>query len=138
MKRVLRETKKNDTNDPSKFNPDSKEAYFEKDSTGPEENDIIVGKFIWHREKSNNNLNDTRDNKGGFSFYYARRIYDDDYFYYIPIRKNKKKIILGHGYGVGRLPQPVNFPLLTIDMKEEVQGKNILELFPQDMPMKLK
>ncbi|MDR0556621.1 MAG: hypothetical protein LBG43_01930 [Treponema sp.] len=129
MKRVLlREIKKVEINDPSKFNPDSEEACFGKDNTGPEENDVIVGKFIWHREKSNSNLDDTGDNKGGFSFYYARRIYDDDYFYYIPIRKNKKTVIPGRGHGVGRLPQPDNSPLLTIDMKEEIQGKKYIRI----------
>jgi uncharacterized DUF497 family protein len=125
---VFRETKQIEMNDPSKFDPDSDEAYFYKDTSGPEENDVIVTKFIWHRGKSNANIDDTREYKGGFSFYYARHIYEDKYFYYIPPRKNKKQVIPGRYHGVGKLPKPDNSSLLVVDTREEVHGKKYLRI----------
>jgi hypothetical protein len=58
--------------------PDSQEAWFSIDASGPENEDVIVDKFIWNRKKSNENLTDPRQGKG-FSFYYARHAFDDDF-----------------------------------------------------------
>jgi hypothetical protein len=62
--------------------PDSYEAYYLEDPGDP--NGLVVVKddvltFTWYREKSNENLIDTRDNKKGFSFYFARGVYYDEY-----------------------------------------------------------
>ena len=59
-------------------NPDSREAYFSVDVSGPENEDVIVDRFIWNRKKSNENLSDPRQGKG-FSFYLARHVFDDDF-----------------------------------------------------------
>ena len=89
MKRTLKRLREKEIefNNPQKFDPDSDAAYYDKDTSGLEENDVIVDNFIWHREKSNQNVSDPRENKGGFSFYYARHAYDDDDFYPIPKKK---------------------------------------------------
>jgi hypothetical protein len=110
--------KEAETNDPQIFDPDSYEAYYEEDTSGPEENDVIVNRFIWHREKSNQNIKDTGKNKGVFSFYYARHTYDDKYSYYIPKRKNRKQTLPDRYHLVGQLPD--DNILLTID----VEGRN--------------
>ena len=58
-------------------NPNSQEAFFSKDVSGLENEDVIVGDFIWNRGKSNENIIDTGDGKG-FSFYYARHVFSDN------------------------------------------------------------
>ena len=57
---------------------DTPQAWYGLDTTGPESEDVVCGNFVWHREKSNNNLKDTGDGKG-FSFYLARYVFDDPY-----------------------------------------------------------
>ena len=59
-------------------NPDSREAWFFIDVSGSENEDVIVDSFIWNRKKSNENITDTRQGKG-FSFYYARHAFDDEF-----------------------------------------------------------
>ena len=103
-------------NNPQKFNPDSDDAYYDKDTSGPEENYIVVDNFIWHRGKSNQNIEDVGENKGGFSFYYARHAYDDNDFYPILKTKNKKQVMHGRYYGVGQIPNEDK--LLVIDVQE--------------------
>jgi uncharacterized DUF497 family protein len=118
MKRILKRLREKEIefNDPQKLDPDSYDAYYDKDTSGPEENDVIVGNFIWNREKSNQNIVDVGENKGGFSFYYARHAYDDDNLYPIPKEKNKKRIVPGRYYVVGQMPDENR--LLVIDIKE--------------------
>lgn len=114
-------------NDPQKFNPDSDAAFYDKDTSGPEENDVVVDNFIWHREKSNQNIDDTRENKGGFSFYYARHTYDDDDFYPIPKGKNKKQVVPERYYVVGQLPDENK--LLVINIQEVfTNGKEYMRI----------
>jgi hypothetical protein len=73
----LKEIKK-----PQKPFEDTKEAWFDKDKTGPENEDVRVGRFIWNRKKSNDNIIDTGDGDGkGFSFYYARCVDNDKFIY---------------------------------------------------------
>ena len=57
---------------------DTPQAWYGLDTTRPESEDVVCGNFVWHREKSNNNLKDTGDGKG-FSFYLARYVFDDPY-----------------------------------------------------------
>jgi uncharacterized DUF497 family protein len=57
--------------------PDSELAYFSKDLSGPEDEDVFVDCFVWRRDKSNQNLIDTEHGKG-FSFYYARHGFEDE------------------------------------------------------------
>lgn len=57
---------------------DTPQAWYGLDTTGPESEDVVCGNFVWHREKSNDNLKDTGDGKG-FSFYLARYVFDDPY-----------------------------------------------------------
>jgi len=67
------------------IDPNSYEAYYEKDP-GDEDEDVIIedeinGKnviFTWHRKKSNDNLIDNGSGKG-FSFYLARHVFRDYY-----------------------------------------------------------
>lgn len=40
--------------------------------------------FTWQRVKSNETVNDTRNGKGGFSFYYAIHVFDDPYSITLP------------------------------------------------------
>jgi len=68
-------------------NPDSQEAYFCKDVSGDENEDVIVENFIWNRKKSNDNIIDTGTGKG-FSFYYARHAFDDEYVYEVYNEQN--------------------------------------------------
>jgi len=67
--------------------PDSKEAYFSRDVSGPEDEDVVVDNFIWHRKKSNDNLSDEGQGKG-FSFYYARNAFKDQFHCYVPNKRN--------------------------------------------------
>lgn len=57
---------------------DTPQAWYELDTTGPENEDVVCGNFVWHREKSNKNIKDTGDGKG-FSFYLARYVFEDPY-----------------------------------------------------------
>ena len=57
---------------------DTPQAWYEVDTTGPENEDVVCGNFVWHREKSNKNIKDTGDGKG-FSFYLARYVFEDPY-----------------------------------------------------------
>jgi uncharacterized DUF497 family protein len=75
MKRILKNIK--ETQIPFE---NTREACFEEDTTGPENEDVYVDKFVWSRKKSNDNLKDTGNSKG-FSFYYARYVFDDDFKY---------------------------------------------------------
>ena len=52
-------------------------AYFSKDISGPENEDVFVEDFVWNRGKSNENLTNMRQGKG-FSFYYARHAFEDE------------------------------------------------------------
>jgi uncharacterized DUF497 family protein len=78
MKRRLRES--------VTVNPNSENAYYEKDVSGPENEDVHIndGKihFVWNRGKSNENISNTGDGKG-FSFYLARHVYKDPNVLYI-------------------------------------------------------
>jgi uncharacterized DUF497 family protein len=68
------------------LDPDSREAYYEKDP-GNENEDVIVldeieGKkvvFSWNRKKSNENIFDTDDGKEEFTFYLARHVFKDHF-----------------------------------------------------------
>jgi uncharacterized DUF497 family protein len=68
MKRILKITPFEDT----------KEAWFEKDIAGPENEDVHIDRFVWNRKKSNDNITDTKDGNG-FSFYYARCVFNDKF-----------------------------------------------------------
>lgn len=57
---------------------DTPQAWYEVDTTGPENEDVVCGNFVWHREKSNKNIKDTGDGKG-FSFFLARYVFEDPY-----------------------------------------------------------
>jgi uncharacterized DUF497 family protein len=72
MKRQLIETDNNDI--PYKDTP---QAWFEKDESGPESEDVHIGDFIWNRKESNENITDVGGGKG-FSFYYARYVFNDE------------------------------------------------------------
>ena len=58
---------------------DTPQAWYELDTTGPENEDVVCGNFVWQREKSNKNIEDTGDGKG-FSFYLARYVFEDPLF----------------------------------------------------------
>jgi len=58
--------------------PDSLDAYFSVDISGPEGEDVLVDNFVWSRRKSNENIKDAHGKGKGFSFYYARRVFVDD------------------------------------------------------------
>ena len=58
-------------------NCDTREAYYDIEEGSPKENIIIKeGKFnfTWNRKISNDNIN-----QEGFSFYFARRVFEDKY-----------------------------------------------------------
>jgi len=66
---------------------DSREARYDKE-LGNHDEDVIVKDcftngekitFIWNKGKSNDNIDDTDEGKGGFSFYEARYVYRDPY-----------------------------------------------------------
>ena len=68
---------------------DSDKACFEKELGNPDEIVKVVdednGKifvYTWERKKSNQNIDDTSTGKRGFSFYLARLIFFDEYFYF--------------------------------------------------------
>jgi uncharacterized DUF497 family protein len=73
---------------------DSEAALYEKECESEENADVEVldrrrdtGKilhFIWDRKKSNDNVDDIRLGKRGFSFYYARYLYRDAYILECP------------------------------------------------------
>jgi len=67
--------------------PDSKEAFFARDISGSEDEDVVVDDFVWHRKKSNENLTDTGQGKG-HSFYLSRHVFDDDFYNYVPNPQN--------------------------------------------------
>ena len=69
---------------------DTPQAWYEVDTTGPENEDVVCGNFVWHREKSNKNIKDTGDGKG-FSFYLARYAFEDPYS--VEIENDKIRII---------------------------------------------
>jgi hypothetical protein len=68
---------------------DSEQAYFGKESGDPNEIVKVIdednGKiffYSWERGKSNKNIDDTSFRKKGFSFYLARYVFFDEYFYF--------------------------------------------------------
>jgi uncharacterized DUF497 family protein len=95
--------------------PDSKEAFFSIDVSGPENEDVTVEDFIWNRKKSNENILDTRQGKG-FSFYYARHAFTD---------VNKRIIHLGNGRNkiVARISDSV---YIVIDTEDDRNFTRIL------------
>jgi uncharacterized DUF497 family protein len=76
--RKIRESKNNQQS--QTLFEDTKEAWLEKDETGPENENVHFGRFVWNRKKSNDNITDTDDGRG-FSFYYARYVFNDKYVY---------------------------------------------------------
>jgi len=68
---------------------DSDRAFFEKEPGDPEEivkvideNDGKISIYTWERRKSNKNIDDASIEKRGFSFYLARYVFFDKYFYF--------------------------------------------------------
>ncbi len=108
IREKLEERKSLSETDESEPYEDSYEAYYEKDKTGPENEDVICGKFVWNRKKSNENITDTSDGKG-FSFYLARHAFDDKFKVTIKDKTNEKnKQTLGVVAGDEKLMVVVN------------------------------
>jgi len=84
---LLKESIKKEIIENTTLDPDSPEAWYEKDNTGLDSDIVRVGNFTWHREKSNENVTDTREGKG-FSFFYARYAFSD---------KNRRTVTQSNG-----------------------------------------
>jgi uncharacterized DUF497 family protein len=76
----------NETGSKKGFNPNSSEAYFEKEPGDENEDVVLVDEiedrkiiFTWNRKKSNDNIVDFGYGKG-FSFYLARHVFRDPFF----------------------------------------------------------
>jgi len=108
---VLRESNSRDEIiENTTLDPDSPEAWYNKDETGPESDIVRVGNFTWHRHKSNENVMDFGDGKG-ISFFYARYAFED---------KNKKTASAGFKRNkvIGKITNQIYAVIETIDERD--------------------
>jgi len=105
---LLRESEpRNETVENTKLDPDSEEAWWQIDETGPDSEIVRVGNFTWHRRKSNENVTDDGDGKG-FSFFYARYAFEDEKRRSVPVEGERNRTI-------GRINKNVYTVIDTID-----------------------
>ncbi len=124
-------TKPENCHSPKEVYKDSREALYEKE-LGNEDDDVEVtdrrihdGKlftFVWNRGKSNSNIDNTRDGKLGFSFYYARYVYRDEYLWEVPelTRDTRNTAFLGRIIEDPETNEEFDLPvMLVIQAKKE-------------------
>jgi uncharacterized DUF497 family protein len=106
---------------------DSEDAFFEEETGNPKE-DVVVQDtfkdgttltFVWSRQKSNENIKDTEDNKGGFSFYYARYAYRDPY----KMLSAKNATDTNNTSILGRLDTNEEDVILVVQTKKEAENR---------------
>jgi len=83
---------KNEVIENTKLDPNSIEAWYDEDKTGPDSDIVRVGNFTWHREKSNENVKDNRDGKG-ISFFFARYACLDENKKTVPQENGRNKVV---------------------------------------------
>jgi len=105
---LLRESEpRNEIVENTELDPDSEEAWWQIDETGPDSEIVRVGDFTWHRQKSNENVTDDGDGKG-FSFFYARYAFEDEKRRKVPVQGGRNRTI-------GRINKDVYTVIDTID-----------------------
>ena len=115
---------------------DSKDARFKKEAGDPDEDVIVKDKFnngetitfVWKRGKSNENVDDTGGEKGGFSFYQARFVNRDPY-----LQKGSIKTSNPGGLSiVGTVFEDDEEAIIVIQEKEEgkdEEGDPVIRIF---------
>jgi len=117
---------------------DSDKACFEKELGDPKEivkvvdvdKDGKISVYTWEREKSNQNIIDTGTGKRGFSFYLARLVFFDEYFYLdsdLATNKNYTGII-------GVIPGDKKQEELIVINTEDGPGTRIISAYYADDP----
>jgi len=141
---------------------DSEQAWFEEEHGEPseivrviDEDENKVSIYTWERRKSNENINDTGTGKKGFSFYLARNVFYDEYFYLdndlatnknytgiigvIPMDKEKEELIvinIEDGQGVTRIISAyyADDPKYSKFVKKYWERREIMKKMKENMP----